>query len=145
MIFPSKLTACVKGGYDFSDVRDVAAGILSAAEHGRTGECYILSNRYVEIKELLDVISEVRGTKKIKVVLPMWLAKVTAPLSEAYYAILARKSHRAPFGSLLRHPEAAAPLYEVFALYHLSSRRIHQRKGKEGAGLFQPLYPRDGR
>ena len=111
-----KLGACVKGGYDFVDVRDVAAGILSAAQRGRTGECYILSNRYVEIKELLDTISEVRGTKKIKVVLPMWLAKVTAPLSEAYYA-------------LLKQP----PLYTRYSLYTISTHVTftHEKAAKE--------------
>ena len=111
-----KLGACVKGGYDFVDVRDVAAGILSAAERGRTGECYILSNRYVEIKELLDTVSEVRGTKKIKVVLPMWLAKVTAPLSEAYYA-------------LLKQP----PLYTRYSLYTISTHVTftHEKAAKE--------------
>ena len=114
-----KLTACVKGGYDFSDVRDVAAGILSAAEHGRTGECYILSNRYVEIKELLDTISEVRGTKKIKVVLPMWLAKVTAPLSEAYYAIL-----------------KSPPLYTRYSLYTISHHvEFTNEKAKKELGF----------
>ena len=111
-----KLGACVKGGYDFVDVRDVAAGILSAAERGRTGECYILSNRYVEIKELLDTVSEVRGTKKIKVVLPMWLAKATAPLSEAYYA-------------LLKQP----PLYTRYSLYTISTHVTftHEKAVKE--------------
>ena len=111
-----KLGACVKGGYDFVDVRDVAAGILSAAERGRTGECYILSNRYVEIKELLDTVSEVRGTKKIKVVLPMWLAKATAPLSEAYYA-------------LLKQP----PLYTRYSLYTISTHVTftHEKAAKE--------------
>ncbi len=111
-----KLGTCVKGGYDFVDVRDVAAGILSAAERGRTGECYILSNRYVEIKELLDTVSEVRGTKKIKVVLPMWLAKATAPLSEAYYAIL-------------KQP----PLYTRYSLYTISTHVTftHEKAAKE--------------
>ena len=114
-----KLTACVKGGYDFSDVRDVAAGILSAAERGRTGECYILSNRYVEIKELLDTISEVRGTKKIKVVLPMWLAKATAPLSEVYYAIL-------------KQP----PLYTRYSLYTISHHvEFSNEKAKKELGF----------
>ena len=44
-----KLPACVRGGYDLVDVRDVAAGCIAAAEKGRTGECYILSNRHYEI------------------------------------------------------------------------------------------------
>ena len=43
-----RLPACVRGGYDFVDVRDVAKGCLMAAEKGKRGECYILSNRHYE-------------------------------------------------------------------------------------------------
>ena len=99
-----KLTACVKGGYDFADVRDVADGVISACEKGKKGECYILSNRYIEIKELLDLTSEVCGTKKVKTVLPMWFAKGSAALAELYYAIL-------------KQP----PLYTRYSLYTLTS------------------------
>ena len=99
-----RLKACVRGGYDFVDVRDVADGVINACHRGKRGECYILSNRYVEIKELLDTVSEVRKTKKIKTVLPMWLAKLTAPLSEIYY-------------SILRQP----PLYTKYSLYTIGS------------------------
>lgn len=99
-----RLKSCVKGGYDFVDVRDVADGVINACCKGKKGECYILSNRYVEIKELLDTISEVRNTKMIKSILPMWLAKLTAPLSEIYYAIL-------------KQP----PLYTKYSLYTLNS------------------------
>ena len=45
------LPACVHGGYDFVDVRDVAKGCLLAAEKGKSGQCYILSNRHYEIKD----------------------------------------------------------------------------------------------
>jgi len=99
-----RLRACVKGGYDFADVRDIADGIINACNKGKCGECYILSNRHVTVKELLDTISEVRNTKKIKSVLPMWLAKLTAPLSEIYY-------------TLLKQP----PLYTKYSLFTLIS------------------------
>ena len=56
-----RLKACVRGGYDFVDVRDVADGVINACFHGEAGECYILSNRYVEVKELLDMVSDARG------------------------------------------------------------------------------------
>ena len=45
-----RLPACVRGGYDFVDVRDVAYGCIMAAEKGKSGECYILSNRHYEVK-----------------------------------------------------------------------------------------------
>lgn len=99
-----RLTACVKGGYDFVDVRDVACGVLRACDRGEAGECYLLTNRFVEVKELLDQVSEVRGVKKIRTVLPMWLARLTAPLSELYYAAL-------------KQP----PLYTSYSLYTLTS------------------------
>lgn len=113
-----KLKACVNGGYDFADVRDVAAGIISASFKGKRGECYILANRYITVKELLDTISEVRNTKKIKVILPMWLAKLTAPLSELYYA-------------LLKQP----PLFTKYSLYTLTSNsNFSSEKAKKELG-----------
>ena len=98
------LRAFVKGGYDFVDVRDVADGIISACKNGKKGECYILSNRYIDVKELVDLISKKAGVKKIKTLLPMWIAKVTAPLSEIYYKI-----------------KKEAPLYTKYSLYTLTS------------------------
>ncbi|MDO4564428.1 MAG: NAD-dependent epimerase/dehydratase family protein [Clostridia bacterium] len=80
-----KLPAAVRGGFDFVDVRDVAGGIISAAQKGRSGECYILSNRYISIRELLDTLSKVSGAKKMKTYLPLGFAKLFAPFSEAYY------------------------------------------------------------
>ena len=113
-----KLTACVKGGYDFVDVRDVADGIVKACYKGKKGEAYILSNKYVEIKQLLDIISEVNNTKKIKTILPIWFAKLTAPLSELYYAIL-------------KQP----PLYTRYSLYTLSSNsNFSNEKAKKELG-----------
>lgn len=74
-----KLPACVKGGYDFVDVRDVAAGCIEAACKGRSGECYILSNRHYEIRDILRMVRKVHGGRKIPV-LPMWMARMAAPV-----------------------------------------------------------------
>ena len=57
------LTACVKGGYDFVDVRDVADGILPAWKTAKPGECYILSNQYFPVKEILDTLHDITGKK----------------------------------------------------------------------------------
>ena len=55
-VMKGRLPAIVKGGYDFVDVRDITDVIISAAEKGRIGECYILSNRFVRIKEIFDTV-----------------------------------------------------------------------------------------
>ncbi len=110
------LTACVKGGYDFVDVRDVADGVIAAADKGKKGECYILSNRYIPVRELLNTLSRVTGGKKIKTVLPLWFAKMTAPLAELYYKI--------------RHE---SPLYTRYTLYTLTSNSLftHEKANRE--------------
>lgn len=111
-----RLTACVEGGYDFVDVRDVADGILAAVDRGRCGEAYILSGRYVTVKELLGLLAQISGRRKITTVLPMFFAKLTAPLSELYYQIL-------------RQP----PLYTRYSLYTLGSNSnfSHDKASKE--------------
>lgn len=84
------LRACVRGGYDFVDVRDVARGILLAADHGRRGQCYILSNQFFPVIEVLDLLHEISGKGKIKTVLPKWFVHASAPLAETYSKLLNR-------------------------------------------------------
>ena len=83
MYLHHKLPMGVRGGYDFVDVRDVADGILRAAERGRSGECYLLNNRYVSISEFLEFMRVATGRKAHKGCCPLWLAKVVAPAAEA--------------------------------------------------------------
>jgi len=87
-----KLPAAIRGGYDFVDVRDVATGVVAAAAKGRSGECYILSNRYIDLKEIFDVLFQAGAVKKLKVNLPLWVAKMVAPFAEVYYRLF----HKTP-------------------------------------------------
>jgi len=82
-----KLPIAVKGGYDFVDVRDVTSGVIAAAVKGKTGECYILSNRYVELKEIFDILFQLGAKQKLRIQLPTWLAKTVAPLAEIFYRL----------------------------------------------------------
>ncbi len=81
----------VRGGFDFVDVRDVAEGILLAAEKGRRGECYILSNRFIDLKEFFNTFSDVAGLKRLKLYMPLFMAQAVAPFAELYYS-LAKKT-----------------------------------------------------
>ena len=105
VIAQGKLPAIVKGGYDFVDVRDVANGIISAVDNGKVGESYLLSNRYISIRDIADSISKVSGSKRVKTVLPLFIAKIGAPFMEAYYGI--RKQ---------------VPLFTSYSLHTLNSK-----------------------
>jgi dihydroflavonol-4-reductase len=86
-----RLTACVRGGYDFVDVRDVAEGCLRAAENGRKGEGYILSGHYSEIRDLLSLAGKYCGKKTVRII-PIPLAKAAVPFIRMYAGI----THRRP-------------------------------------------------
>ena len=77
-----KLPVAVKGGYDFVDVRDVAAGIVSCAEQGQPGHGYILSGEYATIRDILNAAKDALGIKRAVSFLPICLAKLIAPLYE---------------------------------------------------------------
>lgn len=73
------IPACIKGGYDFADVRDVAQGALLALEKGKTKETYILSNKYYEIKEVFQMINTFTN-QKTPVMLPCFLLNIALPI-----------------------------------------------------------------
>lgn len=77
-----KLPIAVKGGYDFVDVRDVAAGIVACAEKGVRGKCYILSGHYATIRDILETVAGSTGIKKAVSYIPIALAKIVAPFYE---------------------------------------------------------------
>lgn len=103
--YKGRLTSGMLGGYDFVDVRDVADGILAAcSSQGRIGECYILSNRYYSLREILLMLHKITGKRKITRFLPLWFVRLTAPLAELDYKILRQK-----------------PLYTTYSIYTVSS------------------------
>ena len=118
-IVRGKLPMCVKGGYDFVDVRDVAKGIIMACDKGKKGECYIMSGEFVSIKKLADLVCDVVGRKRIKVVLPIMIAKIVAPFYEMYYNV-----------------KGKTPLFTKYSLYTLSSNsNFSNEKAKRDLGF----------
>ena len=79
-----KLPFTVNGGYDFVDVRDVAAGIIDCAEKGKVGKGYILSGRYITIDGMLRIVGEAANMKRRAVPIPLALAKLAAPFYEKH-------------------------------------------------------------
>lgn len=82
------LRAYIDGEYNFVDVRDVADGMIAAAERGHAGECYILSGERATVLQMFQILQDATGVHAPKVKLPVALAKLTAPLAECYYRIL---------------------------------------------------------
>jgi dihydroflavonol-4-reductase len=68
----------INGGYDFVDVRDVASGLILAAEQGRRGETYILSGERISLLRIAEIVGEVTGKRLRGIRIPILLAKFAA-------------------------------------------------------------------
>ena len=75
------------GKYNFVDVRDVAHGMVLAAEKGKTGECFILTGEVVTVDQFIKATARACGKKEPKLSLPYKLVTPFAPLMEKYYKI----------------------------------------------------------
>ena len=76
------------GPYDFkvSSVGEMVRMFFNgAAEKGRPGEGYILTDEVVTVDELIHMLADICGTKAPGFKLPLGLAKAFAPLMEVYY------------------------------------------------------------
>jgi dihydroflavonol-4-reductase len=91
-----RMPAYVDTGLNLVDVRDVARGHLAAAEKGRVGQRYILGNRNMTLKEILDVLSRLTGLPSPRLRLPHWVPLTAAAVDTA----LARVTGREPRVSL---------------------------------------------
>lgn len=69
-----RLPGYLDGRFDFVDVRDAAAGVMSAAERGKAGSWYLLSGTLVSLPDLMELLAEVSGVPKPFLKVPPWLA-----------------------------------------------------------------------
>lgn len=82
------LPAIPAGGSTVVDVRDVALGMVAAAERGRAGQRYILGGRYADLTELCELLERESGvpapTRRVPASLSVplaWVMQVRAKLS----------------------------------------------------------------
>jgi dihydroflavonol-4-reductase len=76
----------VDGAYDFVDVRDVADGLIAAAERGQKGESYIFSGHKFSVRYLLETVREITGRPFFQMKIPFDMAKLAAFFTPLYYS-----------------------------------------------------------
>ncbi len=102
-IIKGEMPMGMQGSFNLCDVRDLAAGTIAAVDKGRIGECYILANAPVTLKEMCDMLHEECNSKQIKFYLPLNLADKIAQGLEKQAAKSGKK-----------------PLMTTFSVYNLA-------------------------
>lgn len=72
----------MQGSFNLCDVRDLAYGCIMAADKGRKGECYILGNEEVTLKELCRMLHDDLGCRPVRFYLPLGIAGFIAKRME---------------------------------------------------------------
>lgn len=85
-----RMPAYVDTGLNLIDARDVGEGHVLAAERGRVGEKYILGNRNMTLKEILDALSRLTGIPSPRRRVPHWLPLAAAALDTAAARVTGR-------------------------------------------------------
>lgn len=99
----AKPTLYVDGAYDFVDVRDVADGLISAVEHGKRGESYILSGQKITVRYLLETVREITGRHFFQMKIPFDLAKFAAVFTPMYYRFANETPRFTPYSLEVLH------------------------------------------
>ena len=81
-IIKGEMPIGMQGSFNLCDVRDLAAGTIAAVDKGRVGECYILANEPVTLKEICKMLRKECKAKKIAFYLPLGLANKIAQSME---------------------------------------------------------------
>lgn len=114
----------MKGSFNLCDVRDLAYGCIMAADKGRKGQCYILGNEEVTLKELCQLLTKESGCKSIKFYLPLGIANFLAKIMEKQ----AKKSGK-------------KPLLTTFSVYNLArNNSFDYSKAKKELGYKTRSY-----
>lgn len=118
-IVSGKLRTLVRGGYDLVDVRDVADACIAAVDKGAVGECYILSGRHYEWREVADILNEQDSSVKVRHFLSPKALLPVAPFMELHAKVWKKQ-----------------PLFTGYSMYCMTSNdNFSSRKAQEVLGF----------
>jgi dihydroflavonol-4-reductase len=81
------LPAILPGGMNAVDARDVAEGMIRAAEQGRSGEKYILAGNFVTLADVSGALARVTGLPAPRLRIPYPIAWTYASLAQTWARI----------------------------------------------------------
>lgn len=102
-IIKGEMRIGITGTFNLVDVRDLAHGIIAAAEQGRKGESYILGNEAVSFKQFARLVKKISGCNGVRMFLPSKFANIIASKME-------KKAKR----------RGEKPLMTTFSVYNLT-------------------------
>lgn len=92
-----RVPLAVGGGYDWVDVRDVAAGLALAAERGRSGESYLVSGEWASMRELLTHAARAAQVAPPRATVPLALLWPVAALGPLWERVTQRRALVTPY------------------------------------------------
>lgn len=92
-LYHRRLRALLHGGFNWVDVRDVIQATLKAEAIAAAGSRYLLAGQWLSLPDLAKLVQEVTGVEAPSWVAPMWMARLGAPLSEAWCRLRDRDPH----------------------------------------------------
>jgi dihydroflavonol-4-reductase len=95
-----KMPAYLDTGLNVVDVDDVAKAHLLAADKGRIGERYILGNRNMTLKEILQKLAFITGLPQVRFRMPYYPILLFARLDTALAGIIPGRSPRVAYESV---------------------------------------------
>jgi dihydroflavonol-4-reductase len=110
------MPAYVDTGLNIVDVEDVARAHILALDRGRPGERYILGNRNLTLKQLLDILSSLTGMKAPTVRIPHLIPLVVAWIDEGVLAKFGKRPSVAINSVRMSHK----------AMYYDSSKAVRE-------------------
>lgn len=111
------------------DARDVAIGHILAAEKGRVGERYLLGNTNLQLKELLQILTNLTGIPMPRRQVPYWLALLVSVVQEF---IADHITHKPPAAPLTGVRLAGSPM-------NFDSTKAYQELGFAGRPIQESL------
>ncbi|MBK6798235.1 MAG: NAD-dependent epimerase/dehydratase family protein [Acidobacteria bacterium] len=112
-----RMPAYVHTGLNLIDVDDVVRGHILAWQKGRTGERYILGNRNLTLKTMLDMLSAITGKPAPKIAVPHFIPLTVAFIDEMILARYFGKTPQVSFYSVQMSRKA---------MYYDSSKAVRE-------------------